>query len=178
MTDERKDAVEAALDLLVYAPLGFALEARALLPTFVERGRNQVTMAKVIGQFAVQQGQVEATKRLGPVQEQVEAVLADLGLVPRPAPSSSSAPSAPAARATADDAPVVELVPEPEPEVDEAPLDATVLAIPDYDSLAASQVVPRLRALEPEELEAVRAYESAGRGRKTILNRITQLQNS
>ena len=50
------------------------------------------------------------------------------------------------------------------------------LAIPDYDSLAASQVVPRLRALDGTELEAVRAYEAAGRGRKTILNRIAQLQ--
>ena len=181
MTDERKDAVEAALDLFVYAPLGFALEARTLLPRFVERGKNQVTMAKMVGQFAVQQGQVEATKRIGPVQEQVEAVLADLGLVPRPttAPSPSPAPSVPDddARAAADVAPVVELVPEPAPEPDEAPLDATALAIPDYDSLAASQVVPRLRALEAEELEAVRAYEAAGRGRKTILNRIAQLQN-
>jgi hypothetical protein len=177
VSDERKDAVEAALDLLVYAPLGFALEARGLLPKFVERGKNQVTMAKMVGQFAVQQGQVEANKRLGPVQEQVEAVLADLGLVPRA--TASPAPSAPAddARAAVDIAPVVELVPEPAPEPDEAPLDATALAIPDYDSLAASQVVPRLRALETEELEAVRAYEAAGRGRKTILNRIAQLQN-
>lgn len=174
MTDERKDAVEAALDLFVYAPLGFALEARGLLPRFVERGKNQVTMAKMVGQFAVQQGQVEASKRLGPVQEQVETVLADLGLVPRPASSASSA-SAPAAEpeAEAAPAPVVELVPDPEPEV---AVDAADLAIPDYDSLAASQVVPRLRALADDELEAVRAYEAAGRGRKTILNRIAQLQ--
>ncbi len=180
MTDERKDAVEAALDLFVYAPLGFALEARGLLPKFVERGKNQVTMAKMVGQFAVQQGQVEASKRLGPVQEQVESVLADLGLVPRPGPSSSasSAPAPASPEPVAEPveetpAPVVELVPDPEPEP--AP-DVATLAIPDYDSLAASQVVPRLRALADDELEAVRAYESAGRGRKTILNRIAQLQ--
>lgn len=184
MSDERKDAVEAAMDLLVYAPLGFALEARTLLPRFVERGKNQVTMAKMVGQFAVQQGQVEASKRLGPVQEQVEGILADLGLVPRPS-GGAAAPDAPAD--DADLAPVVELVPEPAsaaaaadtPADDEpaaAPPDAGDLAIPDYDSLAASQVVPRLRALEADELEAVRAYETAGRGRKTILNRIAQLQ--
>lgn len=175
MSEERKEAVEAALDLFVYAPLGFALEARGLLPRFVERGKNQVTMAKMVGQFAVQQGQVEASKRLGPVQEQVETVLADLGLVPRPSSSSSSsAPNepAPAPEADATPAAVVELV--PEPEVDAG--DAADLAIPDYDSLAASQVVPRLRALADDELEAVRAYEAAGRGRKTILNRIAQLQ--
>lgn len=188
MSDERKDAVEAALDLLVYAPLGFALEARGLLPKFVERGKNQVTMAKMVGQFAVQQGQVEASKRLGPVQEQVEAVLADLGLVPRPSSSSGGSSSGGSSSGgtsvvdaevlDADPAPVVELVPDPEPdpEPEVAPVQAADLAIPDYDSLAASQVVPRLRALEPDELEAVRAYEAAGRGRKTILSRIAQLQ--
>lgn len=175
VSDERKDAVEAALDLLVYAPLGFALEARGLLPKFVERGKNQVTMAKMVGQFAVQQGQVEASKRLGPVHEQVEAVLADLGLVPRPSSAASPSPAA-ATDVEPEPAPVVELVPEPDPEPEVAPVAAADLAIPDYDSLAASQVVPRLRALEGDELEAVRAYEAAGRGRKTILSRIAQLQ--
>jgi hypothetical protein len=176
VSEDRKPSVEAALDLLVYAPLGFALEARGLLPKFVERGKNQVTMAKMVGQFAVQQGQVEASKRLGPVQEQVETVLADLGLVPRPASSPSSASSSTATAAETDTvaAPVVELVPEPADDAD--PLDPSDLAIPDYDSLAASQVVPRLRALGADELEAVRAYEASGRGRKTILNRIAQLQ--
>lgn len=182
MSDDRKPSVEAALDLLVYAPLGFALEARSLLPSLVERGRNQVTMAKMVGQFAVQQGQVEAAKRVGPLQEQVEGVLADLGLVARP----PAPPAEPAADATAPsgsasaDAPSPAPEPDPDPApVPEAPaLDPADLAIPDYDSLAASQVVPRLRALSGEELEAVRAYEAAGRGRKTILNRIAQLQAS
>lgn len=50
------------------------------------------------------------------------------------------------------------------------------LAIPGYDSLAASQVVPRLAGLSPEELAAVGAYESAHRARRTILNRVRQLQ--
>ncbi len=50
------------------------------------------------------------------------------------------------------------------------------LAVPDYDSLAASQVIARLAALAPAELEAVRRYEDATRGRRTILGRIAQLQ--
>jgi hypothetical protein len=49
------------------------------------------------------------------------------------------------------------------------------LAIPDYDSLSALQVVDRLPGLTAPELEAVRAYESAHRGRKTILNKAAQL---
>jgi hypothetical protein len=61
----------------------------------------------------------------------------------------------------------------PEPE-----LPADGLAIPDYDSLSASQVVSRLAGLGPAELDAVRAYEAAKRGRKTILNKIAQLQRA
>ncbi|HEY2331437.1 MAG TPA: hypothetical protein VGH94_05925 [Acidimicrobiales bacterium] len=53
---------------------------------------------------------------------------------------------------------------------------AASLAVPDYDSLAASQVIARLAALAPAELEAVRHYEEATRGRRTILGRIAQLQ--
>jgi hypothetical protein len=48
------------------------------------------------------------------------------------------------------------------------------LPIPDYDSLAASQVVPRLATLSPDELQSVRSYELAHRNRQTILNRVGQ----
>jgi hypothetical protein len=48
------------------------------------------------------------------------------------------------------------------------------LPIQDYDSLAASQVVPRLTTLSPEELRSVRSYELANRNRQTILNRVGQ----
>ena len=57
-----------------------------------------------------------------------------------------------------------------------ATIDAEHLAIPDYESLSASQVVPRLVSLTAEELEQIRRYEAAARGRKTILSRISQLQ--
>jgi hypothetical protein len=49
------------------------------------------------------------------------------------------------------------------------------LPIQDYDSLAASQVVPRLATLSADELQVVRAYEQATRGRQTILHRVAQL---
>jgi hypothetical protein len=54
--------------------------------------------------------------------------------------------------------------------------DAQSLAIPGYDSLSASQVVERLAGLNEEELAAIGSYESAGRGRRTILNRVAQLR--
>jgi hypothetical protein len=56
------------------------------------------------------------------------------------------------------------------------PAGASELAIHGYDALSAPQVVQRLAGLSPEELEAVRVYETATRGRRTILARIAQLQ--
>jgi hypothetical protein len=58
----------------------------------------------------------------------------------------------------------------------EPPVDVEGLAIHDYDALSASQVVPRLAGLADDELELVRVYEAGTRGRKTILNKIAQLQ--
>ena len=55
------------------------------------------------------------------------------------------------------------------------PPEADALAIPDYDSLAASQVVPRLTTLEEAELRAIGSYEAANRARRTILNRVNSL---
>ncbi len=59
------------------------------------------------------------------------------------------------------------------PPVDEAP--PPDLPIEDYESLAASHVVDRLSTLTPAELRVVREYETARRGRRTVLGRIEQL---
>ena len=165
--------IDAALELLVYAPLGFALEARTLLPRFVERGRNQVALARVVGKFAVRKGREDVEAQLVERQGQAIDLLRSLGVVsprpdggPEPAPTEPEAPT-PAAAPT----PVDEPAPETGPAVDVADL-----AIHDYESLSASQVVPRLASLTAEELELVRRYEQAHRGRKTILNKIAQLQ--
>lgn len=49
------------------------------------------------------------------------------------------------------------------------------LPIEDYESLASSQVVDRLPTLTPEELLAVQTFETAHRGRRTVLGRVEQL---
>jgi len=67
---------------------------------------------------------------------------------------------------------------------EDAPEDAGVqvleseLGVPDYDSLAASQVVPRLAMLSAEDLQAIVDYEQAHRRRQTILNRALELLDS
>jgi hypothetical protein len=63
-----------------------------------------------------------------------------------------------------------------DPEVNTTPSrGATDLAIEEYESLAASQVVARLPSLTPDELTAVRRFEAVHRARRTVLGRIDQL---
>jgi hypothetical protein len=196
--DSTKGPLEQAIDVLVYAPIGLFFSGPSLLPKLVEEGRNQAKAGRMFGEFAVRQGRAELKRRLASFEEQAGETLRIFGsrdddIAPPPgppgsgSPSSSTAPSsagaasartgvrtngasAMSARATgrasvATDAPA----PTHSPAVED-------LAITDYDSLSASQVVTRLDGLGTDELEAVRAYEAAHRGRKTILNKVAQLQ--
>ena len=61
MNDDRT-VVDQALDYLVFAPLGLALEAKEMIPKLAERGRGQVALARVAGKFVAQRGQDEARR--------------------------------------------------------------------------------------------------------------------
>jgi hypothetical protein len=174
---EPKSPFEQALDLVFYAPVGLAVTAREELPRLIEKGRQrvtgQVTMARMIGQFVVTQGQHE----VGKVAKQANDTLVGLGFLPAPAPPPQPAPTprpTPPAAGTSNGKAAAP-APPAAPAVEPAP-SSDGLAIPGYDSLSASQVVQRLAGLAPGELEAVRDYEAITRGRRTILNRISQLQ--
>jgi hypothetical protein len=163
-----EEAFERAMEAFVYAPIGLVFEGPDPFPELVEKGRSQVTAAKMMGEFAVQIGQSEACKRI----EQGRAQLLEtLGTTTHPDPR----PSKPQARK----APTKQ-VPDKKTAVDKrvaAPAGPKPdLAIPDYDGLSASQVVTRLGGLSPDELEAVRLHELGHRGRKTILNKVAQIQ--
>ena len=178
---EERSPVDQLVDLFVYAPVGLALTVMESLPELVEKGRQRVTTqtarATMIGEFGVKQAGKEARKRLDDVTE----LLSDLGVFPgaRTAPTGGAPATAGSTastespepstngKAASADAPAAE----PRP-------DGSALAIPGYDTLSASQVVQRLAGLSADELEAVRAYEEATRGRRTILSKISQLQSS
>ena len=189
-----KGPVDQWFEVFVYAPLGFALDARQLFPKFVDRGRSQVVLARVIGKYAVKHGSAMAGDRFGQSQSQVAAVLQTLGWLPEedePDLRSDIDADLEAFESDTvvfrDDAagatPVVAdpvAVPVAPATVGHLgpPVSVDDLAIPDYDNLSASQVVPRLAGLSTDELEAVRRYEATARGRKTILNKIAQLQSA
>ncbi len=172
MADETADngrgPIGHVLDLFVFAPLGLLAESHTIVPKLAETGRqhvdSRVQLARMVGQFAVQQGRQHASKVVAGLRANGTAPAADEAepdLDPAPLDDDEEwADHAPVARSGVDDSGITE----------------EDLAIPSYDSLAASQVVPRLDGLSSIELEAVRRYEEAHRGRRTVLGKIALLQ--
>lgn len=154
MSSEPRSVVGRVADVVFYGPLGLVLEHRKLLPQLAQRGRRQVALTHTIGRFTVRQG-----------RRRLDGLLDGLaGRGPGPAaPPTGPAPSTNGARP-------LRSVPTPEGR------SAEKLAIPQYDSLSAIQVVPRLDGLTEAELVQIRDYEAATRSRRTILAKISQLQ--
>lgn len=204
---EQRSALDSALDLLLYAPVGLALTAAEEIPKLAAKGRAQVkghvTIARMVGQFAVTQGRKEVEKRLGAPQKPPASSRPKPA--PRPARAETSGNGAGHAGHAGDENGSYDRLsarPAPTPAPEEHPAQghaaaeepkasvidvdfgtasrsgpgAEGLAIPGYDSLSASQVVQRLAGLSQEELAAVGEYEAAHRGRRTILTRVGQLK--
>jgi hypothetical protein len=141
-------------DLLVYAPVGFLLEAPRLVPELVETGRERLTGCRL----PTSSEAAGATRRPRGQSRQ------------RGRASVSVAPAAEVPAGVEQEIPVEVLGPE---DGDEA-----TLAIPSYDQLAASQVVARLAGLDAADLAEIEAYEQAHRARRTVLSRISQLRRA
>ncbi len=184
------DPLRRILDLFVYAPIGLVAVATAELPQLIASGRskvdNQLTVAKFIGKMAVTQAKLEVGRRLDDAERARQAASEPSASPAAPTDSTGSAdPSATAGVAASgiDDLSTASL---PEAIIElvaDSPLlavadgsDPAVLPIDGYDSLAASQVVGRLGTLTDAELDAIKAYETAHRARRTILGKINQLR--
>jgi hypothetical protein len=178
MTD-RKDPIERAIEVLVYAPLGLGLFLKdvgpSLVDTVVARGRaevdrrhgelsQRVTTARSLGEVTLAFGLPKVRSR---VQRHVDEVRERFAPIP-PAPPVRSTPPAAAAPIPATRPPGNGAAAESGPASGDLP-------IPGYDALSASQVVERLLGLGPDELAAVREYEESHRNRRTILGKIEQL---
>jgi hypothetical protein len=198
---EPASPLDRLLDVAVYGPVGLVGAVREGFPRWAEAGRRQLgarmTMARVVGRLAVDQGSRQSGDILRRVAEQADAVLTGLGLAPNPvdgrgtgsrSDSTNGSPGGAAGHAPPPGAGAGQAAPGPAPAPADGPrgsspsgqasagLDPAQLAIPGYDTLSASQVVQRLPGLSADELEAVRAYEAAGRARKTILLKVAQLR--
>lgn len=168
--DDGRSAAEQLADLVLYAPLGLTLEARRLFPEMAARGRRQILFTRTIGKFAVKRGRQRVDDLLGTGLTLVTAYLPTADDTPDEASDEVEVETATnlAEDLTSGLVAVDDETAEPGPDPDG-------LAIPDYDNLSAFQVMPRLEALDPIDLDAVREYEESTRGRRTILNKIAQL---
>jgi hypothetical protein len=165
VSDDRPP-IEQVLDVVLYAPLGVALEVQRRIPEFVRDGRRQaeqrVVLARFIGKMAVHVGRQELDKRIAAMRRPTPgpSAVVDTTASETSEPSVISSTTHTTPTATTTDAGV-------------APGD---LPIAGYDSLSASQVVGRLSSLTIDELDAVEAYETANRRRRTIVAKVAQLR--
>ena len=159
-----KSPLRRTLDLCVFAPVGLAVTVVEDLPELVAKGRRRVELelgnARVVGRFVVNKGQRRVSVHLDDLLRGTAGDEDDADVVAGPAPQPVVPPRAAA--------PVT-------PVRDTAAAAIVGGALADYDTLSASQVVPRLESLGPEELEAVLRYEASHRNRRTILHRASQL---
>ena len=153
--------LERLLDLALYAPIGMYTALKEELPAFTKQGRqvveNRVMLARFIGQMAVQQGRREVDKRLAARRPPASSAVVDT--VAHEATSAPTDVAATVASVAADEVP-----------------SADSLAISGYESLPAVNVVQRLATLTADEIEQIRRFEIANRGRRTILAKIDVLQ--
>ena len=176
-----RSVAQLAMDLLVYAPAGALLTAAADMPAMAAKGRARIDQelrnAHVVGRFVVGsgvrrvRGQVERLAREQPEKE----LGAPMARTPAVAPARPSTRPMTGAATQAATARAGRGGPAPERGAPAGRDTAVDRAIPDYDTLSASQVVRRLDGLTPRELRAVVRHELANRGRRTILHRAEQL---
>jgi len=156
--EETPAIAEQLLDLMVYLPIGVATAVVEDLPRFAARGRaaveGRIRTARGIGEVTVVLGRRSLASRL----RRPGSATSQPGSGHRMPPPQPPPPPPPPETAAV----------EVEVEVD------TIIA--GYDTLPASQVVRRLDGLSPAELADIGRYESAGRGRRTILHRVRQIQ--
>jgi hypothetical protein len=160
MSNDERPLIDEIIDYAVYAPLGLAITVLEDLPGLVNRGKAklgpQIGIARFAGKMAFRQ-----------VRRNIEDLLR---------PSTPSEEPQPEANEILDLTGTEGVIIEARGHVAEGP--APELAIPAYDTLAASQIVARLNGLNAEELSSVRLYEETHRARRTILARITQLEQA
>ena len=166
-----RNPLRRTLDLCVFAPIGLAVTAAEDLPDLIAKGRRRVELelgnARVVGRFVVNKGQrrvsgtLDELMRSDATREYSETAEEDTA-------SERSGPGVPGTTAAASPT-------EPPPVRDTAAAAVVDGALSDYDTLSASQVVPRLESLGTEQLQAVLRYEASHRNRRTILHRASQL---
>ena len=185
--DEGKDPLRELLDVFVFAPIGAFLHGPETVGDLATKGRQDVANARFIGRMALDRGTAEGREQVGAIVDDLTRRGIDLLVAAaRAAGVPFEGDRAEPPDGDRETEPHLRVVPPDETAADQAGVDSAdvdspdvdSLAIPGYDTLAASQVVPRLDDLSDTELADVQDYERSHRGRMTILSRIAQLRAS
>lgn len=150
------DTIDQLLNLLLYAPIGLMAKGAESFPDLVDRGRAQAANARVIGQFALGATNAKARTSLEDAERHIAAFFRIVAEAASPTRSTSGPTESPAPVVT--DRPTVDDV------------------IGGYDGLTAAQILPLLVDLDADQLAVVETHERTTRARKTVLNRLRQLQ--
>ena len=167
-------AARAAVEVLVFAPLGLGAMMIEDGPAAVRRVRRELANARFIGRFAVDRGVADLRRSLVPASpgsntddslarahDDAPAPDSDASAVDVAAPAVSSGDVAPDATVSDGSTNAIPAV--------------GGLALPDYDTLPAIDIVAKLDALTTGQRDAIGRYESAHRMRRTVLGKVAQL---
>jgi hypothetical protein len=159
-SDERFDpsvVVRAAVEVLVFAPLGLGARLLEDTPAAVGEARRELSNARFIGRLTVDQGIKQLRTSLEP-----DAPSTPRSTNRQDAPDDLEQPAAAGDVDRSDDPVATDLA-------------AGDLALPDYDTLPAIDIVGKLETLDHTDREAIERYESANRQRRTVLGKLAQL---
>lgn len=171
---ENSPGVNQLLDMFVYAPIGMLYEYPDVLPQLIKKGRSQVQIAKVMGEFALRKGQADpagfASESLagagGAIAKLITELVDLLGVS-----EDQQMSTRPHKTRSANGSPVIETTAS-------ARGDASAkkkLPIANYDKLTAREIVSLLSDITPAQRARVRAHETKNRARKTVLSKLDQL---
>ncbi len=155
----------AAFDVLVFAPLGLGVKLVEDAPGAVGRARRELSNARFLGRLAVGQGLQQVRARMDTTRSAAVAT---------PAPKSGSDPTPVDAEPPS---PAAEIQDDATPGGSDVALSADDLALPDYDTLPAIDIVAKLDTLDAHDRAAIERYERAHRQRRTVLGKLAQLDD-
>lgn len=148
-SDEERNPFDRLLDVSVYAPLGFALEFRRLVPELAEAGRRQIEFSRSLGRAALR-----TMARSGATAAQGSARAARNDAVPSSARSGPAQPHA---------------APPSAPPIPPSDVEASVEG---FDTMNARTAIAQARRATAAQLAWMRERELATKKRTTVLDAI------
>jgi hypothetical protein len=171
--DETPPGVNQLLDMFIYAPIGMLYEYPEVLPQLVKKGKSQVQLAKVMGEFAIRKGQADpaafASEGFASAGGAIAKLITELGEMFAESQGSNGAGER-RSGSTSESAAI-----EAKASVVSPNKPTSRLPIANYDKLTAREIVGLLSDITPAQRARVRAHETQNRARKTVLSKLDQL---